>query len=112
MRALTVADTMDYGVARIIADDPEAAARVLTAGGYRAKLTNVFAVEVPDDAGGLAKLLAAFDDASINVEYAYCFAITGGKAIDILRVNDDVEATAVINRAGFKMLDVADVLTL
>ncbi|MDR0888339.1 MAG: ACT domain-containing protein [Coriobacteriales bacterium] len=112
MRALTVADTMDYGVARIIADDPDAAASILTDGGYRAKLTDVFAVEVPDAPGGLAKLLRAFDDAAINVEYAYCFSVSGGNAVDILRVNDDVQAKPIIEEAGFKELSAQDVLAL
>ncbi|MDR1014244.1 MAG: ACT domain-containing protein [Coriobacteriales bacterium] len=103
MHALTVADTAQYGVVRIIADTPAQACEVLGARGFRASLTKVFAVEVPDHAGGLARLLAAFDEAGINVEYAYCFAVAGGKAIDILRIDDHEEAEKVIASAGFSV---------
>ncbi|MDR3315984.1 MAG: hypothetical protein LBS98_05865, partial [Coriobacteriales bacterium] len=83
MHALTVADTAQYGVARIIADTPAKACEELNTRGFRASLTKVFAIEVPDSAGGLAALLEAFDAAGINVEYAYCFVVEGGKAIDV-----------------------------
>ncbi|MDR0577325.1 MAG: amino acid-binding protein, partial [Candidatus Accumulibacter sp.] len=92
MHALTVADTANYGVVRIVADTPARACEILGAAGFRASLTKVFAVEVPDRAGGLAGLLEAFDAAGINVEYAYCFAADGGKAIDVLRIDSPAEA--------------------
>jgi hypothetical protein len=104
MHALTVADTAQYGVARIIADTPEKAHEVLNEHGFRASLTKVFAIEVPDHAGGLAALLEAFDGADVNVEYAYCFAATGGKAVDILRIDNHSEAEAVITAAGFRVM--------
>jgi hypothetical protein len=103
MHALTVADTANYGVARIIADTPAKACEVLNAAGFRASLTQVFAIEVPDRAGGLARLLEAFDAADINVEYAYCFAVEGGKAIDVLRI-DTSDAEKIITGAGFRIV--------
>ncbi|MDR2493309.1 MAG: ACT domain-containing protein [Coriobacteriales bacterium] len=104
MRALTIADTAYYGVARIIADEPSRAVKVLEAAGFRAKLTKVCAVVVPDRAGGLATLFEAFDDAEINVEYAYCFSSSGGEAIDILRVDDDERVPAIVIKAGYRMM--------
>jgi hypothetical protein len=104
MHALTVADTAQYGVARIIADTPANAYEVLNEKGFRASLTKVFAIEVPDHAGGLAALLEAFGAAGINVEYAYCFAAEGGKAVDILRVDNHEEAEKVITSAGFRVM--------
>jgi hypothetical protein len=104
MHALTVADTAHYGVARIIADTPSKAYEVLNEKGFRASLTKVFAVEVPDHAGGLATLLEAFDEADINVEYAYCFATAEGKAIDVLRIDSHSEAEDVIGSAGFRVM--------
>jgi hypothetical protein len=103
MHALTVADTANYGVARIIADTPARANEVLKTAGFRASLTRVFAIEVPDKAGGLATLLEAFDAANINVEYAYCFVAEGGKAIDVLRVDDHPAAEKIIADAGFRV---------
>ncbi|MCL1846424.1 MAG: amino acid-binding protein [Coriobacteriia bacterium] len=105
MHALTVADTASFGVARIIADTPREAYAVLNEKGFRASLTKVFAVEVSDDAGGLAALLEALDAAGINVEYAYCFASGAGHAVDILRVDAHEEAEAVIIAAGFRVME-------
>jgi hypothetical protein len=99
---LTVADTASYGVVRIIADTPARAREVLTAAGFRTSLTRVFAIEVPDRAGSLATLLEAFDTAGINVEYAYCFAVEGGKAIDVLRIDSPLDVGKIIIDAGFR----------
>ncbi|MDR1422526.1 MAG: hypothetical protein LBI64_06665 [Coriobacteriales bacterium] len=105
MHALTVADTSEYGVVRIIADTPVRACEVLNAKGFRASITKVFAVEVVDHSGGLAALLDALDAAGLNVEYAYCFAIEGGKAVDVLRIDTRDEAAAVIVDAGFRVMN-------
>ncbi|MDR0379161.1 MAG: ACT domain-containing protein [Candidatus Accumulibacter sp.] len=102
MRALTLADTASYGVARIIADTPARAREVLDAAGFRTSLTRVFAVEVPDQAGSLATLLEVFDAAGINVEYAYCFTVEGGKAIDVLRTDSPLDVGKIIADAGFR----------
>ncbi|MDR2787218.1 MAG: amino acid-binding protein [Candidatus Accumulibacter sp.] len=104
MHALTVADTANYGVARIIADTPARACEVLGAAGFRASLTKVFAIEVPDKAGGLASLLETFDAADINVEYAYCFTVEGGKAIDVLRIDSSLNVEKIITGAGFRVV--------
>ena len=104
MHALTVADTAQYGVVRIIADNPKQAYEELNEKGFRASLTKVFAIEVPDHAGGLATLLDAFDEANINVEYAYCFAADGGKAVDVLRIDNKEEAEKVITTSGFRSM--------
>ncbi|MDR1016445.1 MAG: hypothetical protein LBL67_03100 [Coriobacteriales bacterium] len=111
MQAMTVADTTDYGVARIIADNPDAAIAALTDDGYRAKLVDVCAVEVPDKSGGLLPLLTAFDAAGVNVEYAYCFASGRELAVDILRVDDNEAAAKIIEQAGFKALRSSDLVT-
>ena len=105
MHALTVADTASFGVVRIIADTPVKACEVLQEKGFRASLTKVFAIEVSDDAGGLAALLDAFDEADINVEYAYCFAVEGGHAIDILKVSAHDEVRALIAKTGFRVIE-------
>ena len=105
MRALTVADTANYGIVRIIADTPVAAKKVLSDKGFRASLTKVYAIEVSNDAGGLAVLLEALDAADINVEYAYCFVAQEGYAIDILKVDNHDEADAIITGAGFKIVE-------
>jgi hypothetical protein len=108
MRALMVADTSDFGVARIITDTPGAAKRALETSGFSASLTDVAAVEVPDHPGGLADVLDALGDAGVNVEYAYCFVRPSShSAVDVFKV-DDAQAERILEQAGFKVLGPAD----
>ena len=109
MRALTIADTERYGVVRIIADKPVLAMEVLEAAGFRVMLTEVCAVEVPDVAGGLATLLEAFGAADISVEYAYCFSAANGKAIDVLRLDPQEAAAAVVDSIGYRFISAEEV---
>ena len=109
MRLLTIADTANYGVARIICDTPRRACEVLTNAGHRARIIPVCAVSIPDEAGGLATLFEAFDKADINVEYAYCFSAFNGEAINVLRINDDERILDITVGAGFKILKPEDV---
>jgi hypothetical protein len=104
MHTLTVADSANYGVVRIVADTPAKACEALNAAGFQASLNKVIAIEVPDRAGGLASLLETFDAADINVEYAYCFAAKGDKAIDVLRIDDHADAEKIITDAGFRIV--------
>ena len=71
MQALTIADTADYGVVRIICAEPERAAEVLRAADYRVNITRVTAIAVDNQPGGLAKLLAKLDEMNVNIEYGY-----------------------------------------
>lgn len=105
MNALSVADTADYGVARIICSDPVKAAEVLRDAGFRATTTKVVAVEVPDTPGALAGVFAALEERGINVEYSYCFA-NNGKAVDALKAPE--EAIAALSAAGYSVLHQAD----
>lgn len=108
MHALMVADTSEFGVARIICDAPERAKTLLDAAGFGASIANVLAVEVPDRPGGLADLLETLDAQGLNVEYAYCFVNpVGDAAIDVFRV-DDQRAGEVLSTAGFRVLTPAE----
>ena len=109
MRFLTVADTADYGVARIICDTPKKACESLNNAGYRAKITQVCAVSIPDAVGALAALFETLDEAEVNIEYAYCFSVPGDVAINVLRIDDAEGIMAIIDKAGFKMLKPEDV---
>ncbi len=106
MRALMVADTTDYGVARVLVDRPLAAKEALEDAGFGATLTPVIAVEVPDRPGGLADVLELMGREGVNVEYAYCFVEPGAEmAVDIFRVEDPERATSVLGEAGFGVLE-------
>ena len=112
MSALTIADTTDYGVVRIICDDPAKALDVLNGANYRAVATKVSAIAVPNEAGGLAKLLETLDALKLNIEYGYCFSINGDQAVDVLKIRGTEqadEAAKAIEAAGFKLLQQADI---
>ena len=85
MHALNLADTSDFGVVRMLTDTPEAAAEALREQGYRATVTPVLAVRVPNVPGGLAKLLEFMDEQDANVEYGYCFSVNEDYAVDVLK---------------------------
>ncbi|MBS3956991.1 MAG: ACT domain-containing protein [Clostridiales bacterium] len=108
MRALMVADTEQFGVVRIICDRPHDGKVALETRGFSVQVTGVFAVEIPDDPGGLADVLETLGAAGMNVEYAYCFVEPGAAAaIDVLKI-DDEGARAVLEVAGYRVLSPSD----
>jgi hypothetical protein len=105
IRALSVADTQHFGILRIIVSDPVAATKVLEASGYVVKPTEVLAVEVEDQPGGLAKILTAFERTTINIEYMYAFPFgEGQKAVLIFRFNDPDGAAAALQAVGVNLV--------
>ena len=106
MRALCLADTNDFGIARIIVDDPENVASVLKEEEYIVKASNVIALEIPDDTGSLNKILKILGENGRNVEYMYGF--TGRKtncAFMVLRCTDIPKTEQVLESAGIRMLN-------
>ena len=113
MSALTIADTTDYGVVRIICDKPERAIEVLNDADYRAVATKVSAIQVPNRPGGLAELLETLDSIKLNIEYGYCFSVNGKEAVDVLKIRgaaQAADAAKVIEDAGFKLLSQEDLM--
>ena len=106
MHSLALADTTDYGIARIICDDPKGAVAAISEAGFTANLTKVVAVEVPDVPGGLASVLDALDNAGINIEYCYCFVDADKGATVAFKV--DESAIGALEGAGFKVLHPED----
>lgn len=110
MRAFVVADTAEFGVARIIVDRPQSAKRALEDAGFGVTVTRVIAVEVPDRPGGLSSVLDALGAAGINVEYAYCFVEPNGSvAVDVFRVEDPVTACGALEAAGISVRPAHDI---
>ncbi|MBR0406357.1 MAG: amino acid-binding protein [Eggerthellaceae bacterium] len=111
MSALTIADTADYGVVRIICNDPEKALSVLSEEGFRAIATKVSAIQVPNRPGGLADLLDTLASLNLNLEYGYCFSVNGEFAVDVLKIRGEAQAAdaaKVLEDAGFKLLSSED----
>ena len=104
MQALTIAESAEYGLVRIICDKPEEALSALKVGDYRAIATDVVAIEVSNQAGGLAKLLETLDGLDLNIEYGYCFSTGQDTAIDVLKIKGAEAAVEAIQAAGFKVL--------
>ena len=111
MRALSVAETRDFGILRIIVDDPYKTATVLKDAGYVYNITPVLGVAIPDVPGGLNKVLQVLTDARVNVEYMYAFL--GGRDVDhaymIFRVEDNNAAAEALASRGIKTLEEADI---
>ncbi len=105
IRALSLADTKDFGILRLIVNEPEKAQSVLKEQGYTARETIVLVAEVPDRPGGLYEVLNTFEDNNINVEYMYAFAGKREKsAIMIFRFDDVEKALKTIKKTDLKIL--------
>ena len=106
MRALSIADTKDFGILRLIVDDPNKACLALSESGVIVKITDVIAIELPHRPGSLSRALSALDGAGINVEYIYAFLSSRGDgAYMVFRVADNAAAEKVLRDAGFRTLD-------
>lgn len=105
IRSLSLADTADFGILRLIVDKVEDAERVLKNGGFTVGRTNVIAVEVPDRVGGLASVLKILESANLNVEYMYAFVNKSGEnAVMIFRFEEIEEAIQVLQNRGVTIL--------
>jgi hypothetical protein len=113
IRALSVADTADFGILRLIVDDVEKAKTILKDGGFTVGKTDVLAVEVADKTGGLATVLRSLHRADINVEYMYAFVNkTGENAVLIFRFEKMDKAIEVLQKDGFTLISRAHICAL
>ena len=114
LRGLSLAETSDFGIVRLIVDDVTGTASTLRDAGFVASMTDVLAVEVPNVPGGLNKVLEVLDGAGINVEYMY--AILGNKKSDtaymIFRVNDNAKAAGALSGADIKIMGAEELSAL
>lgn len=105
IRALSIADTRDFGILRLIVNNPAAAERALKADGATVSLTKVIGIGIPDEPGGLAHVMQALNSNKISVEYMYAFlSKTDDIAYVILRVEDNERAIEVLQEKGIKVL--------
>ena len=110
LRALSIAETQEFGILRLIVDDEKTAEKVLEENGYLIKVIDVVGVKIGDAPGKLSEALGVLDKADINVEYLYAFmARTEKHAYVVLRVEDNAVAENVLIGAGFKMISEADI---
>ena len=106
IRALSLADTSDFGILRLIVDQTDLAKATLKEQGFTVSKTEVVAVEVPDQPGGLYSILKVLDDAKVNVEYMYAFVERCGEnAVIIFRFDNTDEAIKVLQHNGISILE-------
>lgn len=106
IRALSIADTSDFGILRIIVSDPEKAYRILKDASFTVSETEVIAVQVPDSPGGLATVLEQMSEANLNIEYLYAFlGTTENDALVIFKVEDFERARQTFQEKGIRFLD-------
>ncbi len=113
IRALSVADTAEFGILRLIVQDPQKAKSALKEGNFVVKINDVIAVEVHDEPGGLDKILEILNKADINVEYIYAFVEKKGKkAIVVLRTEDIDAGIDALESNGVNILSSEEVYAL
>ena len=103
LRALSLAESEDFGIVRVIVDDPYKTIRILKEEGYICSVTKVIAVEIADKPGSLVKMLNVLGDNKVNLEYSYAFlAKKANSAFMILRVADNDKAIKVLTQNGIR----------
>jgi len=113
IRALSIAETEDFGILRLIVSDENAAEKMLKENGYLIKVVDVVGVKIGDEPGKLTAALDVLDKENINVEYLYAFmARTEKHAYVVLRVENNDIAEKALTDAGFKLITEADICKL
>lgn len=111
IRAISLADSENFGVLRLVVEDPDKAYSVLREANHAVKETEVIAVEVPDKPGGLSDVLRTFEDNEINIEYMYAvLEKRSEKAVIILRVEDIEDVIAKVEKQDVKLLSSEELL--
>lgn len=113
IRALSIADTSEFGILRMIVPEPDKAQEVLEKNNFVVKVNDVIAVEVPDEPGGLDHILGVLNQADINVEYLYAFVEKNDKKAMVVIRTEDVDAgISVLEDSGVVILAPDDVYKL
>ena len=106
LRAISIADTADFGILRLIVDKHEEALKALKAGGFTTRLTDVAAVEIEDTPGSLARVMDLFRKTNVNIEYLYA-SLEGksGKAVVIFKLEDHQKGLQIFKDNGLSMVE-------
>jgi hypothetical protein len=109
LNTLTLAETGEFGLLRLITADPDAARQVIEKSGYASTITEVVALQVPDRPGGLASVLQVLEAQKLSVEYMYAFSMrAGGDAVMVFRFDDMDRALAALQSAGVNVFKPVD----
>lgn len=106
IRAISVFDTNEFGILRLVVDNPEAALEAVRESGYAAKISDVLAAEIDDKPGALNEIFTLFDEEDINVEYIYSFVMRKGVApLIIMKVDKIDEAANILKLNGIRIVE-------
>ena len=113
IRAMSIADTSDFGIFRMIVSNTEKAKEALTDIGCIVSVTNVIAVLIPDSPGALNDILTLFADNGVNLEYMYAFVtMSKQNAYAVLRVEDNAQAIELLSKKGIQFVSDEDIKAL
>ncbi len=113
LSALTVADTAEFGILRLIVDQPDRAREVLMNEGIVVRISEVLAIAMDDAPGGAVGILHLLSEAGLNIEYMYaCVGRQSGKALMVVRTDDIELAEEILHRGGYGDINPADVYRL
>ena len=106
--SLSLADTAEYGLLRVISDNPQAGKTALSAAGFSCMLTDVFIVKVPHTPGALQNILRVISDEELNVEYMYGLSVGGEEASIVVKTSDVDKADTIFAQKGIETLSDSD----
>jgi hypothetical protein len=109
IRAFTIAEAGDFGVIRMVVDDPDKAYKTLQGQGFAVSETDVIGVEMKDVPGGLHEIADVLGKNKVNIDYAYAFVTSTRLALLILRVDNITQAQKVLKEAGVRLVDIKEV---
>ena len=102
--SMSLADTTEYGILRIISDKPQEGKNALAAAGFSAMLTEIFILKVPHTPGGLHNILHAISEEEINVEYMYGLSVDGENASIVIKTSDPEKADRIFAKRGIETI--------
>jgi hypothetical protein len=106
IRAISIADTADFGILRLIVDKPAEAAEAISKGGFTTRMTEVLAVEIPDRPGSLAQVMEMFKETGVNIEYLYAsLEKDSSTAVVIFKVEDIAHCLKIVEGHKLSTID-------
>ena len=112
IRALSIAETQEFGILRLIVDDIEKAMKVLGDEGYVVKITDVIGSKLEDKPGGLARIVSVISEIGVNMEYMYAFLTKTDSAYLVIRVEDPEAVEKALKERGIPMLSESDIAVM
>lgn len=108
--SLTLADSADYGLLRLVVEDPENAKAILKEGGYTASITKVLAIKLSNTVGSLKQLLSKFDESNINIDYMYVLSLKGESVSVVIKTKDADAAGKLLEAQGVEFVKASDLI--